>query len=94
MKVGDFKYGAKVGCINSPTMDLKFAWETYSPRTTSVSRYLSFMVLSLKNRDAVYQLGKLEILGLHQKKRNMGMFLQLYQQIPRLEHWNECKTIP
>ena len=42
----------------------------------------------------MYQLGKLEILGLHQKKRNMGMFLQLNQQIPRLEHWNECKTIP
>ena len=70
MKIGDFKYGTKVGCINSPTMDLKFAWGTYSPRTTSVSRYLSFMVLSLKNRDAVYQLGKLETLGLHQKEKH------------------------
>ena len=26
MKIGDFKYGAKVSCINSPTMNLKFAY--------------------------------------------------------------------
>ena len=52
------------------------------------------MVLSLKNRDAVYQLGKLEILGLHQKKETWECFFSYINKYQDLNIGMNAKPFP